>query len=58
VLSDGGQHYSANERNLMFALLNSTTPSPELIEQASTELANCVACHDGGLRAKLAAWKP
>lgn len=59
VLSDGGQHYSDNQRHLMFALLDSAvTSSPEMIEQASTELANCVACHDGGLRAKLAAWRP
>lgn len=59
VLSDNGPHYTDSQRNLMFAMLDAAVPpNRQTVERASMELGNCVACHDGGLRAKLAAWKP
>lgn len=52
-------HYTANQRNLMFALLDATArPSDPMFANASRELAQCIVCHDAGLKSKLEAWRP
>lgn len=47
-------HYSPAQRNLMFAMIESTSPlGGDVLGRASRELGRCVACHDAGLRSKL-----